>query len=146
VQGVSRVKLRLAQCDCRYSSERVPRRKVLDGFCDVRSSVADAASRARRNTRSVAIFVRSARARCSYSGIEREPPDRGCCLKRSSASSLEVMKLFRFKLRHAAPPDVEFALVNGAVTRIVPKDAALVSVESGEARELYAIFGLTRQS
>jgi hypothetical protein len=39
-----------------------------------------------------------------------------------------------------------FAWVNGAVTRIVPKDAALVSVESGEAREIYAILGLTRQS
>lgn len=85
--------LRPAQCDCRYSSERVPRRKVLDGFCGVRFSVADAASRARRNTRSLAIFVRSARARSSYSGIERGPSDRGCCLKRSSACSLEVMKL-----------------------------------------------------
>jgi hypothetical protein len=49
-------------------------------------------------------------------------------------------------LRNAEPPDVEFAWVNGAVTRIVPKDRALVSVESGEARELYAIFGLTRHS
>jgi hypothetical protein len=54
--------------------------------------------------------------------------------------------LLRFKLRNAEPPDVEFALVNGAVTRIVPKDAALVLVERGEAREIYAIFGLTRQS
>jgi hypothetical protein len=26
-----------------------------------------------------------------------------------------------FKLRNAEPPDVEFALVNGAVTKIVPK-------------------------
>jgi hypothetical protein len=49
-------------------------------------------------------------------------------------------------LRNAELRDVEFAFVNGAVTRIVPKDAALVSVERGEARELYAIFGLTRQS
>jgi hypothetical protein len=50
------------------------------------------------------------------------------------------------KLRNAVSHDLEFAWVNGAVTRIVPKDAALVSVESGETRQLYAIFGLTRQS
>ena len=82
-----------AQCGCRYSLQRVPRLNVLDDFCGVRFSVASAASRARRNTRSLAIFVRYARARCSYSGIERGPPDSGSCLKRSSASSLEVMKL-----------------------------------------------------
>ena len=91
--GVSSLAVRLAQCGCRYSLQRVPPRKVLDDFCGVRFSVANAASRARRNTRSLAIFVRYARARCSYSGIERGPPDSGSCLKRSSASSLEVMKL-----------------------------------------------------
>ena len=93
LRGVSSLTLRPAQCGCRYSLQRVPPRKVLDDFCGVRFSVANAASRARRNTRSLAIFVRYARARCSYSGIERGPPDSGSCLKRSSASSLEVMKL-----------------------------------------------------
>jgi hypothetical protein len=120
--GVSSLKLRPAQCGCRYSLQCVPTRKVLDDFCGVRFSVADAASRARRNTRSLAIFVRSARARCSYSGIERGPPDRGSCLKKSSASSLEVMKLSA-ALNCVTPrrPMLEFAWVNGPVTRIVPK-------------------------
>ncbi len=93
LRGVSSLKLRPAQCGCRYSLQRVPPRKVLEDFCGVRFSVANAASRARRNTRSLAIFVRSARARCSYSGMERGPPDSGSCLKKSAASSLEVMKL-----------------------------------------------------
>ncbi len=93
LRGVSSLKLQPAQCGSRYSLQRVPPRNVLDDFCGVRFSIASAASRARRNTRSLAIFVRSARARCSYSGIERGPRDRGSCLKRSSASSLEVMKL-----------------------------------------------------
>jgi hypothetical protein len=41
---------------------------------------------------------------------------------------------------------LEFAWVNGAVTKNCSEDATLVLVERGEARELYAIFGLTRQS
>jgi hypothetical protein len=41
-------------------------------------------------------------------------------------------------LRNAAPPDVAFAFVNGAVTRIVPQDAALVSVESGDEASMIA--------
>ena len=78
------------------------RRKVFQDFCCVRCSVAlavssglgaDSASRARRNTRSLAVFVRSTRARCSYSGIELGPPDNRFCLKRRSASSLEVMTI-----------------------------------------------------
>jgi len=102
----------------------------------VRFSVANAASRARRNTRSLAIFVRSARARCSYSGIERGPPDSRFDLKRSSAFSLEAMKIsFAFKLRNAVPPDVEWF---GPTARDdnCSEDAALFSVESGEAREI----------
>jgi hypothetical protein len=83
---------------------------------------ANSASRARRNLRSSAILVRSARARCSYSGIELRPPDRCFCLKSISAFSLEVMKMcFALKLRKAVSPEVEFAWVNGAVTRIIPK-------------------------
>jgi hypothetical protein len=122
LRGVSPLKLRRAQFGYRYSLQRVPPRKVLDDFCGVRFSVANAASRARRNIRSLAIFVRSACARCSYSGIERAPPDRGPCLKRSSASSLEVMRLSSaLKLDNAVAPDVEVAWVNGAETRIGPK-------------------------
>jgi hypothetical protein len=30
--GISSLKLRRAHCGCRYSSQRVPRRKVLDDF------------------------------------------------------------------------------------------------------------------
>ena len=122
-------------------------RLFVDDFCGVRFSVATAASRARRNSRSLAIFVRSARARCSYSGIERGPPDRGSCLKRSSASSLEIMKLSTaLDCVTTVPPDVGFAWVNSPVTRIVPKTRRCSRSGQGEARELQAIFGLTRQS
>jgi hypothetical protein len=51
------------------------------------------ASRARRNARSLAVFVRSARARCSYSGVELRLPDSRSFLKRSSAFSLEVISI-----------------------------------------------------
>jgi hypothetical protein len=80
---------------------------------------ANSASRASRNTRSLAIIVRSTRARCSYSGIELGPPDSHSRLKRSSALSLEVMEIsFAFILRSAVPPDV---WANTDLTRIVPK-------------------------
>ncbi len=72
-----------------------------------------------------AFWLRPARCGCRYS-LQRVPPSR-CCLKRSSAFSLEVMKIsFAFKLRNAVLPDVEFAWVNGLVTRIVPKTRGVV--------------------
>jgi hypothetical protein len=81
----------------------------------------ESASRARRNTRSLAVFARSARARCSYSGIELPSPDSRSCLKRSSAFSLEVMRIsFALNLRNAAP--LMWSLLGQRpLTRIVPK-------------------------
>jgi hypothetical protein len=54
--------------------------------------------------------------------------------------------LVRFKLRNAAPPDVGVCVGQRRADDTCSEDAALVLVESVEARELYAIFGLTRQS
>jgi hypothetical protein len=83
--------------------------------------------------------------------IEPRPPDRGCCLKKKFGLFLGGHEtLLRFKLRNAVPPDVEFAWAICVGQR--PGDdncsgnAAVFSVESGETRELYVIFGLTRQS
>src|SRR5262249_7263712 len=67
---------------------------------------ANAASCARRSILSWAVFVRSIRARCSYSGNEPWPPKSDSCLKRRSASSLGVIKTSSFVL--IASPDVRF--------------------------------------
>jgi len=49
-------------------------------------------------------------------------------------------------LRNAAPPDVGVCVGQGRGDENYSQGAALVSVEPSETRELYAIFGLTRQS
>lgn len=55
---------------------------------------ASLASRARRKARSLAVFSRSAHARCSYSAAGACPSTNGCCcLKRSSAFCRRVIKL-----------------------------------------------------
>jgi hypothetical protein len=54
--------------------------------------------------------------------------------------------LLGLRLRNAAPPDVGVCVGQGRGDENYSQGAALVSVEPSETRELYAIFGLTRQS
>jgi hypothetical protein len=64
----------------------------------------NAASCARRSILSWAVFVRSMRARCSYSGIVLRPPNSR--LKRSSASSFGVIKISSLVLIASRPSDL----------------------------------------
>jgi hypothetical protein len=54
--------------------------------------------------------------------------------------------LLRLRLRNAELPDVGVCVGQRPGDENCSDNAALVSVESGEVRELYAIFGFTRQS
>jgi hypothetical protein len=137
---------------------RVPvcRREVFEDFCPAIFSfappissgfVADSASRARRNTRSLAVFVRSACARCSYSGIELWLPDDRSCLKRSSASSLDVIEISIVLNRVTRSAEYGVCVRQRHVTRIVPKRRCPVRWKPAE--ELYSgftAFGVRRQS
>jgi hypothetical protein len=152
-QGVHRPALRI------WPRWRTPacRREVFGDLSCVSFSVttpvssgleASSASCVRRNARSLAVFVRSASARCSYSGIGLRSPDCCSCLKRSSAFSLEVMKIsLALELRNAG------RLVGSLRTPTVrnkncSEEAALVLFESvgWKPPKPYSGFGLRRQS